>query len=114
MGKDVGLALFPACDISDVMCLAKVSETVRRNIYITEEIIRKFSGYFDRNFVIDSVPRSLVELVYMIQHGPDIKSQIMNGQAKLKSHRKWTKYVNTRDTQVIAIYVGLHLYAMTR
>ena len=58
---------------------------------------KKLSGYFDRDFVIDSDPRSLVELVYMIEHRPDIKSQIENGQAKLNSHRKGTKYVNTRD-----------------
>jgi hypothetical protein len=37
---------------------------------------------FDRDSVIDSVPRCLVELVLMIEHGPDIKSQIENGLAK--------------------------------
>jgi hypothetical protein len=31
---------------------------------------------------VDSVPRCLVELVLMIEHGPDIKSQIENGLAK--------------------------------
>jgi hypothetical protein len=36
----------------------------------------KFSGH------IDSVPRCLVELVLMIEHGPEIKSQIENGLAK--------------------------------
>ena len=29
--------------------------------------------------------------MYMIEHGPDIKSQIENGLAKLNSHRKGTK-----------------------
>ena len=79
---------FYACDISDVMCLAKESETVRRNICLTEEI----SGYFDRGFVIDSFPRSLVELMSMIKHRPDIKSQIEDWLANqilyFNSHRK--------------------------
>jgi hypothetical protein len=51
--------------------------------------------------VVDSVPRSLVELVLIIEHGPDIKSHIENGLAKsdfaiaqllyFNSHTKWTK-----------------------
>ena len=36
----------------------------------------KFSGH------VDSVPRCLVELVLMIEHRPDIKSQIENCLAK--------------------------------
>ena len=35
---------------------------------------KKFSGYFDKGIVNDSVPISLVELVYMIEHGPDNSS----------------------------------------
>ena len=51
----------------------------------------KFSGYLDRDFVIDSAPHPLVELVYTIEHGPNIKTQIENGPAKHNSHRKGTK-----------------------
>ena len=40
--KDVGPALFPACDIADGMYLGKVSETVCRNISLTEEILQLF------------------------------------------------------------------------
>ena len=40
--KMLGQYFFSACDISDVMCLAKVSETVRRNIFLTVEILRLF------------------------------------------------------------------------
>jgi hypothetical protein len=49
--------------------------SVRREIFAEQN---KFSGHFDRDSVIDSVPRCLVELVLMIEHGPDIKSQIEN------------------------------------
>ena len=47
------------------MYLAKSSEIVRREIF-TEQ--NKFSGH------VDSVPRCLVELVLMIEHGPDINT----------------------------------------
>ena len=74
---------------------------------------------FDRDFVIDSAPCSLVELLYMIQHRPDIKSQIENGLAKLNSHRKGTNICqhkrHSSDRELsFAIYVGLLLYAKTR
>ena len=65
--KDVGPALFSACDISD----AKASAVVRRDMFAEQ---KKLSGYFDRDSVIDSVPRSLGELVSMIKHRPYIKS----------------------------------------
>ena len=40
--KDVRPALFSACDIADGMYLGKVSETVCRNISLTEEILQLF------------------------------------------------------------------------
>ena len=121
--KDVWPALFSACGISDAMYLAKASEIVRRDMFAEQ---KKFSGYFDR----DSVPRSLVELVSMIEHGPDIKSQIENGLAKpdfaiaqllyFNSHKKATNIISEhkrhssdREPQS-AVYVGLLLYAKTR
>jgi hypothetical protein len=67
--KDVGPALVSACDYTDAMYLAKASEIVRREIFAEQN---KFSGHFDRDSVVDSVPRCLVELVLMIEHGPDI------------------------------------------
>jgi hypothetical protein len=61
------------------MYLAKASEIVRREIFAEQN---KCSGHFDRDSVVDSVPRCLVELVLMIEHRPDIKSQIENCLAK--------------------------------
>jgi hypothetical protein len=82
----------------------------------------KFSGH------VDSVPRCLVELVLMIEHRPDIKSQIENGLAKsdfaiaqlLYNHKKGTKNTSEHSRHSsdreppFAIYVGLLLYAKTR
>ena len=57
--------------------------------------------------------------MYMIEHGPDIKSQIENGLAELNSHRKGTKIFkhnrHSSDRELaFAIYVGLLLYAKIR
>ena len=125
--KDVGPALVSACDYTDAMHLAKASEIVRREIFAEQN---KFCGHFDRDSVVDSVPLCLVELVSMIEHGPDIKSQIENGLAKsdfaiaqllyFNSHKKGTKNTSehsrhSRDREPpFAIYVGLLLYAKTR
>lgn len=95
--KDVGPALVSACDYTDAMYLAKASDIVRREMFTEHPA---FSGHFNRDYIVDSVPRCLVELV-SIEHGPDIKSQIENGLTKsdfaiaqllyFNSHRKETK-----------------------
>lgn len=61
------------------MYLAKASDIVRREMFTEHPA---FSGHFNRDYIVDSVPRCLVELVSMIEHGPDIKSQIENGLTK--------------------------------
>ena len=125
--KDVGPALFSACDISDAMYLAKASAVVRRDMFAKQ---KKLSGYFDRDSVIDSVPHSLGELICMIKHGPYIKSQIENGLAKpdfaiaqllyFNSHKKATKNISEHKRHssdrepLFAVYAGLLLYAKTR
>ena len=99
------------------MHLAKASEIVRREIFAKQN---KFSVHVDRDSVVDSVPRCLVELVSMIEHGPDIKPQIEIGLAKsdcaiaqlwyFNSHKKGTKtQVNTRDIQVTANHLLLYM-----
>ena len=121
--KNVGPALVSACDYTDAMYLAKANEIVRREIFAEQN---KFSGHFDR----DSIPHCLVELVLMIEHGPDIKSQIENGLAKsdfdiaqflyFNNHKKGTKNTSEHSRHSsdreppFAIYVGLLLYAKTR
>jgi transcription antitermination factor NusA-like protein len=51
--------------------------------------LNKLAGHLDKDSVVDSVPRCLVERVLIIEHGPDIKSQIENGLAKSASFVKW-------------------------
>jgi hypothetical protein len=55
--KDVGPALVSACDYTDAMHLAKASEFVHRVIFVEQN---KLSGHFDRDSVVDYVPRCLV------------------------------------------------------
>jgi hypothetical protein len=81
-----------------VPCILLKQVKLSREIFAEQN---KFSGHFDRDSVVDSVPRCLVELPSMIEHGPDIKSQIENGLAKsdfaiaqflyFNSHKKGTK-----------------------
>ena len=93
-------------------CILLKQVKLSRVIFVEQN---KFSGHFDRESVVESVPRCLVELVSMIEHGPDIKSQIENGLtiAQLlyfNSHKKGPKtQVNTRDTQVTANHLLLFI-----
>ena len=117
--KDVGPALVSACDYTDAMYLAKAREIVHRVIFVEQN---KLSGHFDRDSVVDSVPRCLVELVSMIEHGPDIKSQIENGKVRFSTSTITKRDQNTSEHSghssdrepSFAIYIGLLLYAKTR
>jgi hypothetical protein len=71
--KDVGPALVSVCDYTDAMYFAKASEIVRREIFAEQN---KLSGHFDRDSVVDSVPRCLVELVLIIEHGRIFNSNL--------------------------------------
>jgi hypothetical protein len=70
----------------------------------------KFSGHFDRDSVVDSVPHCLVELVLMIEHGPDIKSQIENGLAKLDFDIAQHLYFNNHNISLRTISLALARY----
>lgn len=61
------------------MYLAKASEIIRR-VMFTEH--SAFSDHFNRDYIVDSVTRCLVELVSMIEYGPDINSEIENSLTK--------------------------------
>jgi len=41
-----------------------------------------FEGKFDEGAIEDAVPQCLLELVSMIEHDPDIESQLENGLTK--------------------------------
>ena len=73
-----------ACANNDALHLAKTPdhELVRREML--QHSVR-FQGTFDERDFQASVPQSLLELVAMIEHGPDIESQQENGVTKLLS-----------------------------
>ena len=58
------------------MHLVKTAELVRREI---QQHSVNFQGRFDQRDIEDVVPQSLLEFVSMIEHGPDIESQLENG-----------------------------------
>ena len=72
---DLGLALRKACEKDsddEAMCLAAAANTVRRAMFQQQAV---FTGSFDRECQIKSVPQSLISLVSMILNGPSIKSE---------------------------------------
>ena len=99
-------------------CILLKQVKLSRVIFVEQN---KFSGHFDRESVVESVPRCLVELVSMIEHGPDIKSQIEIGIAKsdvaiaqfcsstVTNNDQKNKKVNTRDIQVTANHLLLFI-----
>ncbi|CAC5421079.1 unnamed protein product [Mytilus coruscus] len=73
--KDVGPAIALACNYDDTIHIGKTAEIIRSQI---KEHKTNFSGSFSAEDTQSSVPTSLLELVCMIEHGPDIESQLEN------------------------------------
>ena len=117
---DVGPTLSRAFELTDV---SRTAQLVRKDIL-------KCSVNFDGHFEENCLPASLVELVSMIEHGPDIQSQIDNEiimpdlavaqiihynchQSQRKRATSIRYHSKDRETPLV-IYVGLLLYARTR
>lgn len=77
--KDVGPAIALACSYDDTMHMAKSAKLMRTQM---KEHETKFSGSFSADNIQSSVPKALLELVCMIEHGPDIQSQLDNKMTK--------------------------------
>ena len=77
--KDVSPAIVSACEFTDAMHLAKAADIIRKQILQSKV---KFTGNFEKESVLSGVPQCLFQLVSMIEHGPDIESQLENGVAK--------------------------------
>ena len=121
---DVGPVLSKAFGITDV---SKTAELVRKDIL---ERSTNFDGHFEDNCQETSVPPSLIELVSMIEHGPDIQSQIENEATssdlaisqiiqynchQSKKRRASTIKYHSKDRETpFVIYVGLLLFVKTR
>ena len=77
MFKDgVGPALLKASEITGALHVSKAADIERSD---TLERNMKFEGSFEENCMETSVPQSLIELINMIEHSPDIETQIGTG-----------------------------------
>ena len=61
------------------MYMAKTAKLIREDF---QKHKSKFMGSFSANEMQLSIPSSLLHLVKMIEHGPDIKSQLENDRCK--------------------------------
>jgi len=124
--KDIGPTIALACDYSDTIHMAKTAEIIREDL---QKHKSKFMGSFSADEIQSSIPSSLLHLVKMIEHGPDIKSQLENDRCKsdltiaqllmFNYHPNITKrtvqqrHSLERETP-FCVYLGLLIYAKTR
>jgi hypothetical protein len=124
--KDIGPTIALACDYSDTIHMAKTAEILREDL---QKHKSKFMGSFSADKIQSSIPSSLHHLVKMIEHGPDIKSQLENDRYKsdltiaqlltFSYHPNITKmtvqqrHSLERETP-FCVYLGLLIYAKTR
>ncbi len=127
--KDLGPALRRACDQDyddEAICLARAAKIVRRDMF---KLKATFTGSFDEDYQVNSVPNSLLALVAMIHSGPNIKSRATDGlsqatisTAQLLQYNSFVQqraksagahHIKVRETP-LPIYVGLTIHARTR
>ena len=65
--------MLKAIEITGALHVSKAADIVRSDIL---ERNMKFEGSFEENCMETSVPQLLIELVSMIEHSPDIETQI--------------------------------------
>ena len=128
---DVGFALHKAhkqdCD-EEVMHLAKTAAIVRKDMLTSKY---SFSGSFESDFQIKSIPASLLSLVKMILYGPNIEEQECSSakvQAALTISQilQYNIRARCRDKEVkqerrskchetpLPIYIGISVHAKTQ
>lgn len=127
--KDLGLALRKACNDNydeEAICLARAANIVRKDMLQMQDT---FSGSFEEDCQLKSVPQSLLTMVMMIINGSNIKSQTSDSfnQATLSiaqllqfnsCSRRWAesggiRHSKSRETP-LPMYVGLTIHAKTR
>ena len=127
--EDLGPALRKAYDQDyddEAICLAKAANIVRRDMLKLEAT---FTGSFDLDCQVRSIPHSLLALVAMIVRGPSIKSQghgdtsqvtasiaqllQYNISARQRSDVNRNYHIKAKETP-LPIYVGLTVHARTR
>jgi hypothetical protein len=132
-GRDVLLAFAgdvrKACDLDyddDAICLARAAKIVRRDML---KLQSTFTGTFDKDCQVKSVPHSLLTLVFMIHRGPSIMAQGADGfsQATLSVAQllQYNCFVQQRPEAAgvhhnkaretpLPVYIGLNIHARTR
>ncbi|CAC5362676.1 unnamed protein product [Mytilus coruscus] len=73
--EDIGPTIAFACDNNDTMHMAKTAEMIRCQLATKKTT---FSGSLVSEDINDSIAHPLLQLVKLIEHGPDIKSQLDN------------------------------------
>ena len=126
--NDLGFALRKACHEDydeEAICLARAAKIVRRDML---HLQAEFTGSFEEECQIKSVPHSLLTLVGMILEGPSIQSRVTTmSQATLSMSqllqynscvRRRTDSTNAYHSGIretpLPIYVGLTVHARTR
>ena len=127
--SDVGSALRKACDADydeKAICLARAAKIVRKDML---KLQSTFTGTFEEDCQVKSVPHSLLALVSMIHSGPSIKSQGVDGfsqatlsVAQLLQYNSFVRqrpeitgvhHNKARETP-LPVYIGLMIHARTR
>ena len=124
--EDIDVALSQALDYSEALVVAKAATIIRKHML---EHKLPFQGSFNENCIEDSLPSILLQFVCMIEHGADIKSQLMFGASKtdlamaqLLQYNCYTKYKegaktfrHSKDRETpFPVFIGMSTYAKTR
>ena len=131
--EDIGLALIKACNgDSDAVHVIRAAQVIRKELLNIK--IKQFDGFFTSECQRDSVPSSLLELVNMIQDGPNIKHQtqltsnasttaalsvselvVFNSVKQSRNSKPSVNVRHDRDHETpLPLYLGLKVHAVTR
>ena len=124
--EDVGTVLSKALDYTEAIIITKAAKILRRRMIDHKS---SFCGTFHDNCVEDSIPSVLLQLISMIEHGADIKSQLKFGASKtdfamaqLLQYNCYAKYQedgkllrHSKDRETpFPVFLGLSVYSKTR
>ena len=124
--KDVGAILAEASKYGEGIHLAKAAEMIPRDMLQHKS---QFNSTCLDGCLEDAVNSSLLQIVCMIEHGTDIKSQLQHGASKsdlAMSHllqynccanykEGSTVHTHSKDHETLfAVYTGMHMFVRTR
>ena len=113
-------------DYSNAIILSKAASILRNQMVNHKS---KLNGNFDEQYIDDSISPKLLQVVCMIEHGADIKSQLRFGACKTdlamaqllqyncygrcRNEKATQKHSKDRETP-FPVYIGMSTYARTR